>query len=85
MWREKKHKDKGKLIKLCSKSAQPFMPWEKEDLWSFDGFAIDPDGQEWWLLLNTYRGNCSFRVPKRKHQGWKQAIKEFGYVVEVIG
>ena len=85
MWKGKKHKDEGKLIKLWSKSVQPFLPWKKEDLWSFDGSATDPHGQEWWLLLNLHRADCSFRVQKQKHQGWKQAIKSNGYVVEVIG
>jgi len=78
------HKDKNKLLKFYHQSAQPFLSWEKDDLWSFDGFAIDEWGHEWWLLFNTYRADCSMRVPKRKHQGWKQALAENGYEVEVL-
>ena len=78
------HKDKNKLLKIWHKSSQPFLEWEKDDLWSFDGFLIDPNGQEWWLFFNTYRSNCSRKIAKRKGQGWKQSLKECGYEVEVV-
>ena len=86
MWREKKHKDKGKLIKIYPKKEEQeqFLHWKKNDLWLFQGSAIDPDGREWWLLLNTFRRG-GLRVEKKKHQGWKQAVESDAYVVEVLG
>ncbi len=86
MWKEKKHKEKGKLIKISAKieGQQQFLAWNKDDLWLFQGSATDPDGQEWWLLLNTF-ASFGMRFEKKKHQGWKQALKSDGYVVEVVG
>ena len=85
MWKEKNHKDKGKLIKFYAKieGQQHFLHWKKDDLWLFQGSATDEKEQEWWLLLNTFTG-YSTRFQKKKHQGWKQALKSDGYVVEVI-
>lgn len=86
MWKEKKHKDKGKLIKISAKieGHQHLLPWKEDDLLLFQGSATDPNGREWWLFLNTFGGG-GMRLQKKKHQGWKQALKSDGYVVEVVG
>ncbi len=87
MWKEKQHKDKGKLIKISTKHSglNAHLPWKEDDLWLFMGSATDPNGQEWWLFHPTFiTNNLGMRIDKQKNQGWKQALGKSGYSVVVI-